>query len=55
MKFLRETKKNNFKFQEGILCCNINEETTLKVSEFYNHAPFPNYQGYENKTQNSSH
>ena len=49
MKIVKKTKRSQFKNEEGILCSEIKNSTTIESSEFYSEAPFPNYQGYENK------
>ena len=49
MKILKDSKRSRFRNDNGIICSKIEEKITLKVSEFYSEAPFPNYQGYENK------
>ena len=50
MKILKTSKRSQFKNDEGIICSKITDNTTVKVSKFYSEAPFPNYQGYENKS-----
>ena len=45
MKFL----KNPMRDEDGISCSKIHQKTALEVAKFYSKAPFPNYQGYENK------
>ena len=49
MKFLKKSKKDKFILEKGIFCSKISQNTTLAVSDFYSKAPFPNYQGLENK------
>lgn len=49
MNFFKKSKRSQIKNYKGILRSKIHLDTTVKVSEFYSHAPFPNYQGYENK------
>jgi ubiquinone/menaquinone biosynthesis C-methylase UbiE len=49
MNFIKKSKRSQIESYEGILRSKIHLDTTVKVSEFYSHAPFPNYQGYENK------
>ena len=49
MDIIKNTKKFRLIDDDGIICSKIEEKTTLKVSKFYSEAPFPNYQGFENK------
>ena len=49
MQAIKRAKRIQFKYDDGILCSEIKDNTTLKVSEFYTDSPFPNYQGYENR------
>ena len=51
MKFIKKESLSEFRREDGILRHNISLETTLKVTEFYKSAPFPNFQGFENKFQ----
>ena len=48
MNIIKKTKRLQFKNEEGILCSEIKDSTTIESTEFYIEAPFPNYQGYEN-------
>ena len=45
MKFCKNPMRN----EDGIYCSGIHQKLTLEVVNFYSKAPFPNYQGYENK------
>jgi ubiquinone/menaquinone biosynthesis C-methylase UbiE len=47
MEIIKKTKRSQFKNKEGILCSEIKGSTTIESTEFYNEAPFPNYQGFE--------
>ena len=49
MNIIKKTKRLQIKNVEGILCSEIKGKTTVESSDFYSIAPFPNYQGYENK------
>ena len=49
MEFIKKTKRYLFKFQEGLLFSEIKNSTTIESTKFYSEAPFPNYQGFENK------
>ena len=49
MKIIKEKDRKKFSNDKGILCRKIEDSTTVKVTKFYSRAPFPNYQGYENK------
>ena len=49
IKIIKEAKRSEFKNDDGILSSKIDDKTTLEVSQFYSEAPFPNYQGYENR------
>ncbi len=49
MKIIKDAKRSQFTNDNGIICSKIEGDITLKVSKFYSEAPFPNYQGYENK------
>ena len=46
MKIIKDSKRAQFKNEEGILCSEINDRTVIQSSKFYNEAPFPGYQGY---------
>jgi SAM-dependent methyltransferase len=46
---IKKAKRSQFKNNDGILRSEIKDDTTLKVTSFYSEAPFPNYQGYENR------
>ena len=48
MDIIKKTKRLQFKNEDGILCSEIKDSTTIESTEFYIEAPFPNYQGYEN-------
>ena len=54
MKFIKNITQKHKKNIDGIFCNNVNLDTTVKVTEFYKEAPFPNYQGFENKLQLSN-
>ena len=53
MKFKKNITQKHKKILRHI-CNNVNLDTTVKVTEFYKEAPFPNYQGFENKLQLSN-
>ena len=48
MNIIKKAKRLQFKNEEGILCSEIKDSTTIESRKFYSEAPFPNYQGYEN-------
>ena len=47
--FINKNLRSELKYDDGIYRHKINLDTTVKVTGFYNIAPFPNYQGFENK------
>ncbi len=49
LRFIKESKRSKFTNEDGIFCSKISAATTVEVSGFYSQAPFPNYNGYENK------
>lgn len=49
MNIIKKDKRLKIKDEAGILYAEIKGKTTIESSDFYSIAPFPNYQGYENK------
>lgn len=49
MKFINNSLRSKIKKDNGIYRHVISMDTTVKVTDFYSDAPFPNYQGLESK------
>ena len=49
MQFINEALRKKLKKKDGILYSGINLETTQKVANFYQAAPFPNFKEFQNK------
>ena len=47
---MKEIFKKNYKIENNIIKFKINDQTVKKVTEFYNEAPFPNYEKDDDKS-----
>jgi len=49
MKFINKSLRGNIKKKDGIIFSGINSQVTKKVTNFYQVAPFPNFNKFQNK------
>ena len=51
MDFLRHDFKSSVRLNKGIFESNINGQTTVEVTNFYDQSPFPNFNNFQNKQE----